>query len=138
MSELWDQLMQAQAAQPQQQQLAPGMFEPGNIDLNSRPRVYNPDGSISTVRSIDVYNSPDGPVLGQGARGPRIMLPTVRKDPFHPFGGYIMSDEDAIAHYRNTGQHLGLFDTPQNATNYAQSLHEDQDAQYSLFPKVQR
>ena len=111
--------MQAQSAQQEQPRLAPGMFEQGNIDLNSRPRVYNPDGSISTVRS-----------MGANFDGREVLLPTVRKDPFHPFGGYIMSDDAAVAHYRNTGQHLGIFDTPQNADAYGRALHDAQALQY--------
>jgi len=41
-----------------------------------------------------------------------------------------MSDEDAFKRYRETGEHLGIFDTPDNATAYAKSLHEDQAKEY--------
>lgn len=41
-----------------------------------------------------------------------------------------MSDEQAIAQYRHTGRHLGIFRTPAEATAYAQSLHEDQAREY--------
>lgn len=97
-----------------------GMIEAGNIDLNSRPKVYNPDGSISTVRSIGV-NIDDQEVL----------IPTVKKDPFHPFGGYIMSNDDAVKNYRATKQHLGKFSSPEVSDAYAGQLHEDQATKYN-------
>src|SRR6185369_17723778 len=42
-----------------------------------------------------------------------------------------------IAQYKRTGKHLGVFDSPESATVYANSLHEDQAKQYSKLPKVQ-
>jgi len=91
-----------------------GMREQGNIDLNNRPMVKNPDGSTSTVRSITV-GTDDGAVL----------LPTV-------VGGKVVSNADAIAHYRKTGEHLGKFDSEDEANSYAERLHKSQAKQYGL------
>lgn len=85
-----------------------GLLEPGNIDLTNRPRVKNEDGSISTVRSISIEQD-----------GQQILIPTV-------VGNKVVSDEEAIAHYRKTGQHLGKFKDVDSVNQYAEKLHEQQ------------
>ena len=89
----------------------PGMIEAGNIDLNKRPTVHNPDGSISTVRSITVGD------------GPYYLIPTV-------VGKRVVSNDEAVAHWRKTGQHLGVFRNVATANAYARHLHESQAAEY--------
>jgi transposase len=91
-----------------------GLIDPGNIDLSNRPRVRNPDGSISTVRSKS-FNFD----------GREVLLPTVSDD------GRILDDRDAIDLYRRTGRHLGTFDTPEAATSYAERLHQSQERTYA-------
>jgi len=103
----------AMQAYMRQRLATPGLLEPGNIDLNNRPIVRNPDGTISTVRS-----------MGVNLDGREVLLPTVSPD------GRILSPDEAVALYRQTGQHLGMFDTPEHSSAYAQQLHEDQARQY--------
>lgn len=99
---------------------ARGQVENGNIDLASRPGVKNADGSESTVRSMS-FN--DG-------KGREVLVPTV-------VGGKVVSDDEAIANYRKTGQHMGVFSNPQDATAYAQKVHKDyENGKYGSNVKV--
>jgi len=90
-----------------------GMLEKGNIDIHNRPVVKNADGSISTVRSMSINMD-----------GKEVLIPTVSDD------GRIMSNDEAIDSFMRTRKHLGMFDNPDDATAYAESLHNEQADEY--------
>lgn len=89
-----------------------GRWGRGNIDLNNRIVVHNQDGTISTERSMSF-----------GDDGVEILVPTV-------VNGAIVSDDDAIDHYYETGEYLGKFNTVAEADAYAEALHERQQWYY--------
>lgn len=82
-----------------------GMLQPGNIDLNNRPVFFGSDGSYRTENSISVSTD-----AGE------VLIPTV-------VNGKQVSDEDAIKHYQQTGENLGVFVSPDAADAYAEQLH---------------
>ena len=94
---------------------ADGLVEAGNIDLHNRPVVRNADGSISTVRSKS-FNMD----------GREVLIPTVAED-----GSGILDDDAAIEQYRKSGKHLGIFDTPDNASAYGKRLSAQQKRLYA-------
>ena len=93
-----------------------GPIRPGNINLNNRLVVKNPDGSVSTVRTI-----------GVGTDKGEVNIPTV-------VGGKVVSNPEAIAHYQQTGENLGTYGTPMAAEAYARQLHDQQAEQYAPPP----
>jgi len=96
-------------------------LEPGNIDMSSRPRVKNADGSISTVRSMSVNFD-----------GAEVLIPTVSDD------GRVMDDQEAIDTFQRTGRHLGKFATPDEATRFAQQLHDTEAAKLAAESPFKR
>jgi hypothetical protein len=87
----------------------------GNIDLDHRATVRNDDGSISTELSFSFYDEDTGK---------EVLIPTV-------INGRIVSEDEAIDHYYETGEYLGMFDTPEEANEYAEMLHNRQDWFYN-------
>ncbi len=88
-----------------------GLLVKGNItNLYDRKVLHNPDGSYSTTSSMSI-----------GTDAGEVLIPTV-------IDGVRLSNKDAIAHYRQTGEHLGIFDSPAHADAYAKALHESQAA----------
>lgn len=81
-----------------------GLVVPGNIDVSKLPAVRNPDGTVSTVRSMSV-----------NIDGKEVLIPTV-------INGRVVSEEEAIQSYLKTGRHLGMFSSPEAATAYGKSL----------------
>jgi len=92
-----------------------GLLKKGNINLADRPVVKNPDGTKSTVRSMSF----------QDDNGHEILVPTISDD------GRVMSPEEAIKQYYDTGKMLGAFATPGEATAYAETLHRQQESLYN-------
>jgi hypothetical protein len=90
-----------------------GLLEPGNIDLTKRKVLKNADGSISTISSMSVNFD-----------GKEVLIPTV-------VDGKRLSEDEAIEHYKKTGEHLGMFDTPENAEAFAKSISEQQGQRYT-------
>lgn len=80
----------------------------GNIDLSTRPTVQNPDGTVSTVRSI-----------GVNIDGKETLIPTV-------VDGRVVSTDEAIQHYRDTGEHLGQYRTVHAANRAAARIHRQE------------
>jgi hypothetical protein len=83
--------------------------EPGNINLYDRPKVPN-KGGLSTVYSG---------TFGFGDK--TYVLPLADE-------GRILTDKEAEDKFRRTGQHLGAFDTQEEAEAYSQQLHKDYEA----------
>lgn len=95
-----------------------GLLAPGNIDLRSRPVIHNPDGTVSTPRTLSIARD-----------GRQYLIPTVSDE------GELLSDQDAITQFEQTGRHLGAFKTLQDATGYANQLHRQQEILYAASPE---
>lgn len=87
-----------------------GLVKPGNLDPWNRPILHNPAGGYSTTSSISI-----------GTDQGEVLIPTV-------VDGKRLSNQDAIAHFKATGENFGTFASPDAADKYAQELHNRQDA----------
>ena len=95
----------------------PGMMERGNIDPYNRPVVQNPDGSISTLRSFSA-----------GFDDRHYLLPLVGDN------GENLTEEQAIALFRKNNRHLGAFDSPESASEYAKRISAESGRWYRGRP----
>jgi hypothetical protein len=91
----------------------------GNIDLFKRPKVKNADGTISTLLSFSFQD----PHTNKEVLIPRVGIINGRAG--------IMPERKAIDTYYATGKHLGVFNTPEEATAMAEFLHKQQQQYYS-------
>jgi hypothetical protein len=82
-----------------------GLKEPGNIDLTDRPMVANPDGTYSSEKSFS-----------RGTDKGEVLVPSI-------VNGKTLSQDDAWKHYQKSGEHMGIFDTPDHADAYADKVH---------------
>ena len=102
-----------------------GLVQRGNIDLNNRPEVPTPGapaGTVSTVRTISI-----------GTDRGEVLIPTV----IRVNGKWtVASNQQAIDHYRRTGENLGVFKTVAAANAYSEALHNEQ-ANRPLGAKVE-
>jgi len=94
----------------------PGMIEKGTIDWKSLPGVQNENGTVSSTVTIGV----DGGELGMKP-GTEVLIPTL-------WDGERHSTDEAIAHAKETGKHLGVFENSASAQNYEDNvLHPAQE-----------
>jgi len=83
----------------------PGMIEPGNIDHIGRPVVSFGDGLAGTVHAMSFEDD----------QGREVLIPTI-------YNGEKHTDKEAIKHYYERGEHLGIFETPDQATAFSKAL----------------
>jgi hypothetical protein len=99
-----------------------GLIEPGNLDIRNRPIIQNEDGTHSSEYSISIGDE----------KGREILIPTVVNGRFLTPDGKKPAEGSAAEkqmfrraedHYHDTGEHLGIFDNPDDADAYAERLH---------------
>lgn len=116
--------LSATKAQAQDKKLPDGMASVGNIDVNHRPVIQNKDGSHSTIFSWTVP-------IGNGQWA---LVPSIADGKFLTPDGKMpdMTDQKqrtalynaAIAQYKKTGQHLGIFKSEDAANKFAEATHD--------------
>jgi len=89
-----------------------GLDYKGNIDLDNR-KVVKEGNAYKTENSITI-----------GIDGKQIIIPTI-------VNGKQVSEEDAIKHFKETGEQLGVYDTIEEADKAAQKIHLRQEKKYA-------
>lgn len=95
----------------------PGRTFGGNIDLNARTVFHGaprdePGKDFRTENSMSI-----GTDIGE------VLIPKV-------VGGRQLTPDQAIDYFNRTGQHLGIFASPDAADQYAEMLHQRQERKY--------
>ncbi len=92
---------------------APGMVEQGNVELWNRPAYLHPDYKTSkNYGTTESFSRED-------EDGKEVLVPQI-------VDGNRLTQDEAWKHYKDTGQHLGKFDGPDKADQYATALHNAQ------------
>lgn len=105
-----------------------GLVAPGNVPIWNRPTVKNDDGTVSSEFSTSfIDENKNSPYFGKEVLVPTVvdgkfLTPDGKKPPVGSQAEHDMT-ERARTHYEQTGQHLGVFDSPQSADKYAAQLH---------------
>lgn len=87
-----------------------GQVEPGNLDPFDRPLVPRQDGEPGFHTAL---------TFSIGTDKGEVLIPQV-------YDGKVHTQEEAVQHYYQTGQHFGIFASPEDADRYSQQLHEAQ------------
>ena len=87
-----------------------GMVEPPTLDVSDRVGWANLDGTKSSILTISIGIGP----------GMEALIPTIAPD------GQRLTEDQAVDRFFQTGEHLGIFATPDSATIYARDLSSRQ------------
>jgi hypothetical protein len=86
--------------------LAEGQTEKGNLDPYERKVAYNPDGSISNMVTI-----------GVGTDAGNTIIPSMVE-------AKQLTPQEAIAHWRNTGENFGTFKDQASMDTFDKTMHQ--------------
>jgi hypothetical protein len=105
-----------------------GLVASGNLPIWDRPFIANDDGSHSSEFSTSFTDeNKNSPYYGKEVLAPTIvdgkfLTPDGKKPPEGSQAEHDMLVK-AREHYEQTGQHLGVFESPDQANRYADMLH---------------
>lgn len=100
-----------------------GQFGAGNIDLYNRPQLWQEENGERWVETVLSESFEED--------GKFVLVPTIDWDELG--NPYEMTSDEALDRYHNTGEYLGIFDTLEEADDYAERLHLQQEAIYADY-----
>jgi hypothetical protein len=99
-----------------------GMIEAGNLNLSGRPIIRNSDGSVSSEYSFSFGDDKGREILVPTVVNGKFLTPDGKKPkPGSPEEKQMF--KRAQQRYEQTGEHLGIFDSPEHADAYAERVH---------------